>query len=139
MDDDDNKVHNVLEEALTLNPHNVDFLYLKAHVSLKAEGWIDALLALTAYRVEKQRQTETHYDNLLTDFWDIGVLEYEMLVTIYLNLHQFADARDALRKAIAINPNDTRYWNDYIRCCVELGDTDAADAAESEARARGVI
>lgn len=139
MDEGDDRVHDLLEKALSLNPHNVDFLYLKAFVSLKEGWWVDALLALTAYRVEKERQTTAHYDNLLTDFWDLGSLEYEMLATAYLNIGQYHDARDALRSAIAINPNDARYWNDYVKCCIEMGDMDAADAAESEARGRGVL
>ena len=63
-----------LIEALTLNPHHLDYLFLRAHVAFEQGRWLDCILSLRAYEAEQTRQRSTlRVNNLLTDYYDAGV------------------------------------------------------------------
>ena len=76
-----------LIEALTLNPHHLDYLFLRAHVAFEQGRWLDCILSLRAYEAEQTRQRSTlRVNNLLTDYYDAGVRVHVLLGHAYAHL-----------------------------------------------------
>ena len=128
-----------LTEALTLNPHHLDYLFLRAHIAFEREAWLDCILAMGAYQAEQARQQQgVCANNLLTDYWDAGVRMHTLLGHAYAKLGHYADARSCFRDALLIETGDALLWNGYLAACEALGDTEAVEAGRAEALAVGV-
>lgn len=129
----------VLDEGLALNPHNTDFLFLRADYAQRVGNWVDVILAMRAYQAEKHDQsTDIYRQGLLLDYWEIGSLADEMLGAAFFNLKRYDEARDHFSIALRTNRCDARLWCDYIACCTALGDSGAVTAARYQAMDLGV-
>ena len=140
LNDGDVKVFQTIHECLSINIHNLDMLFLKAEAALQHKRYVDALMALRAYRAEKDFQQSTGYcDGLLLDYWDIGILEEKMLASAYLGIKHYPEARKGLRKVLTVEGYEAEHWRDYIFCLEQIGDVRSVNAAKNEAIARGVL
>lgn len=130
----------VLQEGLSLNPHNTDFLFMRADYARRVGNWVDVILAMRAYQSEKaDPSTDVYRQDVLLDFWDIGTLEDEMLGAAYLNLRRYNEAREHFGIALRVNRFDVDLWRDYLACCEALGDFSAVAAGRAEAVALGIF
>ena len=85
----------ILQEGLAINPHNTDFLFMRADYAYRCGNWVDVILAMRAYQAEKaDPATSVYRQDLLLDFWDIGTLGDEMLGEAYFKLGRYAEARE---------------------------------------------
>ena len=133
-----------LIEALTLNPHHLDYLFLRAHVAFEQGRWLDCILSLRAYQSEQTRQRSTlRVNNLLTDYYDAGVRLHVLLGHAYAHLGHSADARSCFRDALlsgsGSESGDAAVWRGYIAACEAMGDRDAVAAGAAEALAVGIV
>ena len=129
-----------LIEALTLNPHHLDYLFLRAHIAFEKFDWLGCILAMGAYQSEQARhQRAVCANNLLTDYWDAGVRMHTLLGHAYANLGHSADARTAFRDALLVETGDASLWRGYIEACEAMDDTESAEAGVAEALAIGVV
>ena len=129
-----------LNEALTLNPHHLDYLFLRAHIAFEKGEWLGCILAMGAYQAEQTRQQRAlGANNLLTDYWDAGVRMHTLLGHAYAHLGHYADARTCFRDALLLESGDASLWRGYIAACEAMGDTEAVDAGTAEALAVGVF
>ena len=129
-----------LIEALTLNPHHLDYLFLRAHVAFEQGRWLDCILSLRAYQSEQTRQrSNLRVNNLLTDYYDAGVRAHVLLGHAYAHLGHSADARSCFRDALLMESGDAAVWRGYIAACEAMGDRDAVAAGAAEALAVGIV
>ena len=139
VSEDSADAREVLQEGLSLNPHNLDFLFLLARYEMQQENWVGVIVAMRAYQYEKsQPKTEIHRRFLIQDFSDIGNLENEIIGLAFMNLKRYDEARDEFAIALQSNRYDPELWKNYVSCCQELGDKDAATAATYEVMSLGI-
>ena len=122
----------LIKKGLSMNCYNTDFLYLRANYEMRQRNWVDALLAIRTYQHAKQSQYSIHRENLILDYWDVGVVLNQMLGTIYLNIGQYSEAKREFAVVLKSNRYDKEVWEDYIHCCGQTGDKDALRAAVHE-------
>ena len=127
----------LIKKGLSINPHNTDFLYLRADYEMRQRNWADAVLAIHAYQYEKT-QPDAFRQNLILDYWDVGVVINRMLGKAMLNLGRYDEARHQLSVVLKANLYDVEVWQDYIRCCGEMEDTEALHAAVHETMRLGL-
>ena len=139
IDEDDPEIPDMLHEGLSLNPHNTDFLFMLAHWEFVKGNWIDTIIALRAYQMEKaNKDTAVHRINLLLDFWDVGILENKMLGTALFALKQYEQARQEFAVVLRTEKNNAHIWRDYLKCCNETGDEESAIAGYFAAVENGI-
>lgn len=129
-----------LHDALTLNPHHLDFLFLHAQIAFLQERWLDCILALGVYRFQQMCQhTDASMNNMLIDYWDAGVRVPVMLGHCYANLGHYLEAKGAFRDALLMDTSDASVWQGYVMACEALGDTEALEAVIAECSERGIV
>ena len=129
-----------LTEALTLNPHHLDYLFLRGHIAFLQERWLDCILALGAYQFQQIHPRHALLvNNMLIDYYDAGVKLHALLGHAYANLGFYEDARCHFRDALLLDSTDAMFWRGYVAACEAMGDTDGAEAGTAEALAVGIL
>lgn len=123
-------VFDAVWECLSINPDNLDMIFILGWVSTIMERWAQGIVYFERYlKLRADQEEEGGFNLLITDFWDAYPQVFHHLAICYRQLKHSVKAEATDRESLLKNPYETQTWKNLSSDRMVLNDQEGLMSA----------